>query len=278
MNETDETVALSAHLRSVAVEAALAVAPDLRTAFRGRMDVEFKRDEHDPVTEHDRRAEERIREALLGKVPDSTVIGEEGGRRDGGGRVSWYVDPIDGTANFAHGLAFFCTAIGAVVDGRPVAAAVVDPIAGHVFSADLSGARLGDRPLVSAGTGDESRALLITGFPNSRELASGDPESPRRFAELVSRYGTVRRTGSAALTLAHVAAGWCDAALGTTVNAWDICAAHLLVGRAGGTYVPFGGEPGWDQPCYLAHTRDLEPHALRAFVSWYTARAAGTPR
>lgn len=271
MTETDE---LSAHLRTVAVEAALAVAPDLRAAFRGRMDVEFKRDEHDPVTEHDRRAEERIRHALLGKVPDSTVIGEEGGRQDGSGRISWYVDPIDGTANFAHGLAFFCTAIGAVVDGRPVAAAVVDPIAGHVFSADLSGAYLGDRPLVSTGTTDESRALLITGFPNSRELASGDPESPVRFAGLVSRYGTVRRTGSAALTLAHVAAGWCDAALGTTVNAWDICAAHLLVDRAGGTYVPFGGEPGWDQPCYVAHTRDLEPTALREFTTWYTDRAA----
>lgn len=275
MNETE---ALSSHLRTVAVEAALVVAPDLRAAFRSRMDVQFKRDEHDPVTEHDRRAEERIRHALLDKVPDSTVVGEEGGRLEGSGRISWYVDPIDGTANFAHGLAFFCTAIGAVLDGRPVAAAVVDPVAGHIFSADLSGARLGDQPLVSAGTAQESRALLITGFPNSRELASGDPESAARFAGLVSRYGTVRRTGSAALTLAHVAAGWSDAALGTTVNAWDICAAQLLVGQAGGTYVPFGGDPGWDQPCYLAHTRDLLPTALREFTDWYTTRAAGAGR
>jgi myo-inositol-1(or 4)-monophosphatase len=269
MSEVDE---LSVHLREAATEAALAVAPDLLAAFRGTMDVDFKRDEHDPVTVHDRRAEERIRELLLKRVPDSTVVGEEGGRQDGSGRIAWYVDPIDGTANFARGLAFFCTSIGATVDGEPVAGAIVDPVAGHVFTADTSGGYLGGEPLHPAGVRDESRGLLITSFPNNRELAWNDPQTLPRFGELVARYGTVRRTGSAALTLAHVAAGWCDAAVGTSVNAWDICAARVLVQGSGAVYESFAGGGGWDQPGYLAHTAGLEPAALREFVDWYVSR------
>lgn len=269
MNGTDE---LSVRLREVATEAALAVAPDLVAAFRDAMEVDFKRDEHDPVTVHDRRAEERIRELLLKRVPDSTVVGEEGGRRDGTGRIAWYVDPIDGTANFARGLAFFCTSIGVTVDGEPVAGAIVDPVAGHVFTADATGAHLGGEPLRPGGVREESRGLLITGFPTTRELAWNDPQTLPRFGELVARYGTVRRTGSAALTLAHVAAGWCDAALGTSVNAWDICAARVLVQRSGGVYRSFAGEGGWDQPGYLAHGASLEPHAVREFVDWYLTR------
>ncbi|MFJ8546065.1 inositol monophosphatase family protein [Streptomyces sp. NPDC093586] len=269
MNELDE---LSVRLRETATEAALAVAPDLAAAFRDAMEVDFKRDEHDPVTVHDRRAEERIRELLLDRVPDSTVVGEEGGRQDGGGRIAWYVDPIDGTANFARGLAFFCTSVGATVDGEPVAGAIVDPVAGHVFTADATGAHLGGEPLRPGGVRDEARGLLITGFPTTRELAWKDPQTLPRFGELVARYGTVRRTGSAALTLAHVAAGWCDAALGTSVNAWDICAARVLVRRSGGVYQAFAGEDGWDQPGYLAHGANLEPVAAREFVDWYLSR------
>ncbi|THA33408.1 inositol monophosphatase [Streptomyces sp. A1277] len=269
MSGTDE---LSVRLREVATEAALAVAPDLVAAFRDAMEVDFKRDEHDPVTVHDRRAEERIRELLLKRVPDSTVVGEEGGRRDGSGRIAWYVDPIDGTANFARGLAFFCTSIGVTVDGEPVAGAIVDPVAGHVFTADATGAYLGGEPLRPGGVREEARGLLITGFPTTRELAWNDPQTLPRFGELVARYGTVRRTGSAALTLAHVAAGWCDAALGTSVNAWDICAARVLVQRSGGVYQAFAGEGGWDQPGYLAHGASLEPVAVREFVDWYLTR------
>jgi len=269
MNELDD---LSVRLREVATEAATAVAPDLAAAFRDAMEIDFKRDEHDPVTVHDRRAEERIRELLLERIPDSTVVGEEGGRKDGSGRIAWYVDPIDGTANFARGLAFFCTSVGVTVDGEPVAGAIVDPVAGHVFTADATGAYLGGKPLRPGGVRDESRGLLITGFPTTRELAWNDPQTLPRFGELVTRYGTVRRTGSAALTLAHVAAGWCDAALGTSVNAWDICAAHVLVRRSGGVYRSFAGGDGWDQPGYLAHGANLEPRAAREFVDWYLSR------
>jgi myo-inositol-1(or 4)-monophosphatase len=265
---------LSKHLAEVAVRAAVLVADDLLAAFRGDVAVSFKRDRHDPVTVHDRRAEERIADLLLAEVPDSVVVGEESGRSGGSGRVSWYVDPIDGTANFAAGLAFFCTSVGATVDGEVVAGAILDPVSGHLFSASLHGAELDGKPLRSAGVREESRALLITGYPNARDVARDGAEGLARYADLVTGYATVRRPGSAALSIAHVAAGWAGAALGTSVNAWDVCAAQLVLGQAGGHYRPFGGS-GWDQPGYVAHTADLDPAGLLAFVAAHTAGRPG---
>ncbi|WP_112248927.1 inositol monophosphatase family protein [Kribbella monticola] len=265
--------AASVRLREIAVEAVQVVAPDLRRAFRTGMTVDFKRDQHDPVTEYDRQAEKAIADLLTSRGPGSSIVGEEGGVRAGSGAVSWYVDPIDGTANFAHGLAFFCSSIGAVVDDEVVAGAILNPIAGHLFSADLTGAWLNGEPLHSRGVSAESRGLLITSYPNARALTEDGPSGLALYGELVAGYGTVRRPGSAALSLCHVAAGWADAALGTSVSAWDICAAQLIVRQAGGRYLGFGGD-GWNQPRYAAHTADLEPTVLQRFVTAYRAGQA----
>ncbi|MEV4259455.1 inositol monophosphatase family protein, partial [Spirillospora sp. NPDC049652] len=130
--------AAARELQRIAETAARAPADRLRTAFRSRPAVQTKRDFHDPVTEHDRAAEETIRAVLARCAPASVVVGEEGGTQGGGlpggegggqdGEVRWYVDPIDGTANFAAGLPFFCTSVAAVVDGEVVAGAVYDPV------------------------------------------------------------------------------------------------------------------------------------------------------
>jgi myo-inositol-1(or 4)-monophosphatase len=261
-----EAIALSQELSATAAEAARLVAEDLRAAFRGGMDVEFKRDKHDPVTVHDRRAEEAISGLLTKRFPDSSIVGEEDGAHEGAGEVTWYVDPIDGTANFARGLAFFCTSIGAVLDGRIVAGAILDPMAGNLFTADLSGAWLNGNLLHSSGTRDEAEAIILTGYPSARDVATDGAQGLAAYGELVSTYGTLRRPGSAALSLAHVAAGWADAAAGFSVNAWDICAAQLLVQQAGGTYLPFGAS-GWNQPHYAAYTPDLDPAGLKDFLA-----------
>lgn len=253
----NELGAESRHLTDVAVAAATLVADDLLHAFRSPMMVDVKRDDHDPVTVHDRRAEERIAEHLLGALPDSMMIGEEHGVRgavqDGprAGQVAWHVDPIDGTANFCHGVAFFATSIGAVLDGQVVAGAICAPALGQVFSADIDAAYVDGQRLRSRGARQESAALMITGYPSARE--TGDLTA---YGRLLAGYQTVRRTGSAALGLAHVAAGWADAALGTTVHSWDVCAGLLLVERAGGRYRPLrlGTQDGppWTAPGYLA--------------------------
>lgn len=269
--------ALSRHLMEVAAQAAQAVAGDLRAAFRADMAVAFKRDEHDPVTEHDRRAEARIREEILTRVPDSAIIGEEAGAQ-GSGTVQWFVDPIDGTANFARGLAFFCTSIGAVLDGRVLAGAVLDPIAGNLFTACDDGAYVnGERLAPAAGAGSEARGLLITSYPSSRDVArDGAGPAGDRLIRLIGAFSTVRRCGSAALTLAHVAAGWADAALGIGINAWDVCAGQLMVIRSGGHYQPLGGA-GWDSPGYLAHGSSLRPAVLAEVAGELAGELAAVP-
>ncbi|RFU42574.1 inositol monophosphatase, partial [Actinomadura logoneensis] len=244
--------AAARELQRIAETAARAPAGRLRTAFRSRPAVQTKRDFHDPVTEHDRAAEETVRAVLARYAPTSVVVGEEGGTQGGGlpggedggqdGEVRWYVDPIDGTANFAAGLPFFCTSVAAVVAGEVVAGAVYDPVRDDLFSAGPDGATCNGAPLRSAGAAEDRTAVLVTGFPNARELRRGGTGSLHRFGRLVESFATVRRPGSAALSLAHVAGGWADAAYGVSVNAWDVAAALLLVRRAGGVYLPLGGE------------------------------------
>jgi myo-inositol-1(or 4)-monophosphatase len=249
----DLDLTTSRDLAGVAAEAARAVAADLRAAFRSRPDVRTKRDFHDPVTEHDQAAEERIRDVLARRCPGSVVVGEEGGTATAGGRetaapdapdmsgVSWYVDPIDGTANFAAGMPFFCTSIAAAVDGRVVAGVVYDPVRDDEFRAHLGGAFHNGTRLHSRGAVRDREALLLTSFPSPRDLAAGEEEVLRRFGALVSTFATLRRPGSAALRLCYVAAGWADGAHGSYVNAWDVAAGSLLVEQAGGVYVPLSG-------------------------------------
>jgi len=241
-----------AALAEVARDAVLAVREPLLAAFRADMTVDFKRDRHDPVTEHDRRAEGVIRDLVFRRVPDSTFVGEEGGET-GGGAVRWYVDPIDGTANFARGLAFWCTSVAAVIGDEIVAGAILDPVSGNLFVADTTGATLNGRPIASRATPSEGHAILITGYPVARDLErDGAEPALARFGELVTTFATLRRPGSAALSIAHVAAGWVDAAAGFGVNAWDVSAAILILRQAGGRYTPLDlGKVAPDAPAHL---------------------------
>ncbi|WP_436763262.1 inositol monophosphatase family protein [Streptosporangium sp. V21-05] len=238
-------------LSMIAVEAARAVGDRLRGAFRSRPVVETKSDFHDPVTEHDRAAEETIREVIERHVPGSTIVGEEGGSR-GSGEIRWYVDPIDGTANFAAGLPFFCVSIAAAVGDEVVAGVVYDPVRDDEFRADLGGAWCNGVRLRSSGAARDREGVLLTSYPTPWELAEVGEEALRRFGRMVEAFASTRRPGSTALKLAHVAGGWADVAYGSRVSPWDMAAGSLLIRRAGGVFIPLDGsvfEPGG----YLAH-------------------------
>ncbi|MEV0384662.1 inositol monophosphatase family protein [Nonomuraea sp. NPDC050643] len=251
------------HLIDIATEAARAVGPRLRKAFRSRPEVNTKRDFHDPVTEHDRAAEETIRAVIDARAPHSAIVGEEGGTT-GSGDLVWYVDPIDGTANFAAGLPFFCVSIAAAVRGDLVAGIVYDPVRDDEFTATAEGAWCNGTPLDSAGAAGDREAVLLTSYPTPEDLDAGGEEALRGYGRLVMSFATVRRPGSAALNLAHVAAGWSDVTYGTRSHPWDVAAGALLVRQAGGVYV---GDP-LVRGDYLAHVGgfDLERSALGEVV------------
>jgi len=267
------TTTESRALKDAAIEAARSRRDSLRVAFRSDMELGFKRDARDIVTEYDKATEHALIESLSAAVPDSAFLGEEGGAI-GSGRVRWYIDPIDGTSNFAAGFAFWCVSIAAEIDGSVVAGVVYDPIADVLFSADLDGAYLDGRPLHSRGAQTEEEATLITGYPNARDLHAHGDAALERFGALVSAYRALRRPGSAAMSVCHVAAGWVDAAAGFSVNPWDVSAAGFILTQAGGVYRGFGGDTGapvYQCPGYIATVAGLSCPTLDAVAEAVTA-------
>ncbi|WP_083078764.1 inositol monophosphatase family protein [Actinobaculum suis] len=256
--ETAESVAAARQLRRQAENAVLRVEEYLRGAFRGNMHVEYKEGVHDQVTEHDRASEKILIDALLAQCPTASIIGEEYGMIEGSGPVTFYLDPIDGTSNFVQGIAFFCASVGVAYDGEICAGAILDPMARNLFSADSEAAYLNDAVLRTPQALPAGRATLITGYPTVKDLKIDGEAALQRQAQLIQYFSSVRRVGSGALSLCHVAAGWTDSALGASVNAWDIAAGMQIVRMAGGTYQPLWysePEPGTadqDAPGYLA--------------------------
>jgi myo-inositol-1(or 4)-monophosphatase len=226
-------------LEKVAVEVAREAA-ELALAVRERVvgpgsvaDLPTKSSATDVVTEGDRECEALIRERLGALRPDDVVLGEEGGAaaEPAPGQVRWVVDPIDGTVNYAHGLPWFAVSIGAELDGRPLAGAVVEPDSGRVWSAAAGqGARLDGRVLRASALGRTAVAVVATGL-------GYDPELRRRQAALIARIapevGDIRRGGCASLDLCSVAAGWVDAFYEHGLNHWDWAAGALIAEEAG---------------------------------------------
>ncbi|MBS1897879.1 MAG: inositol monophosphatase [Actinobacteria bacterium] len=205
---------------------------------------------HDFVTEYDRRSEIRAREVLSALAPGSRIVGEEDGAT-GDGELTWYVDPIDGTSNFARGIALWTVCIAAVVDDVVVAGVVFDPVAGHMFRADETGAFLNGEPLRAEGMTVPERATVLATFPVAASLQSARSEKLELIAELNDTYAHVRDLGSAAISICHVAAGWADAVYGFGIHAWDVAAASFILRTAGGTYRTYGG--GEELPAAADH-------------------------
>jgi len=238
-----------AHALTIAVETARDAGKLLAEAFAGgpamllgrRHGADTKSAEFDLVTEYDRRSEALLVERLTAAFPGDAVIAEEGSGHDGAG-ATWFVDPLDGTTNFAHGLPFFCVAIGRVTDGRPDLGVVVAPILGLTFTAIRGGGAFcnGNRLRVSD-VATLDRAMLGTGFPSDRQI-TGDTNFPQ-FLAVKQRARAVRRYGSSALDQAMVAAGTFDGFWEMKLKAWDLAAGSLLVEEAGGRSTGWMGEP-----------------------------------
>ncbi|MGO1286715.1 inositol monophosphatase [Brachybacterium sp. Z12] len=254
-------------LLEIATTAAFAAAEYIRGLDRDGMAREYKTSSHDIVTEHDRASEEIIVSELRRLLPTARIVGEEGGERPAeerapgteGPEVSFYVDPIDGTSNFAAGLPLFCVSIGVTVDDELVAGVIDAPILGQVFAAADGEATLNGRPLRPRSTRPAADALVLSGFPGQR-IGNEFPDfAARAQRALDNGVSSVRHLGTAALELAYVAAGWADATSLGSINSWDVAAGFHILRQAGGTIRTWPGKGGIEQadhlqPAYVACT------------------------
>ncbi|MFC7098644.1 inositol monophosphatase family protein [Halobaculum marinum] len=250
---------------SVAEAAARAGASVAGEHFRRGIDVERKGGKTDVVTEADRESQRRVIERIRATFPDDAVVGEEEDELktvpDEG--AAWVIDPIDGTNNYVRDIRAFATAVAAVVDGDPVAAAIALPAMDDVYTTDGDAVwRNGDPVGVSERDDPETAAVTPTvwwDFDSRDEYATACTEIVERFADL-------RRFGSAQVTLAMVAEGALDATItNVDCNPWDTVAGVHMVRTAGGTVTDLDGDP-WrhDSTGLVASNGPLHEEALAA--------------
>ncbi len=221
----------------------------LREFYGKGVETEYKGDV-DLVTEADRSSEKLIVERLNAAFPSHGVYGEEGTRTGLESEYRWYVDPLDGTTNFAHGFPAFCVVLGlerrakglaADADGEMVAGVVYDPLRDEMFSAEKGkGAWLNGRAIHVSKTATLQESLTGTGFPSKKRH---DNPNVYFYSEVTLRSHGVRRAGSAGLDLAYVSCGRLDGFWEFNLNPWDTSAGVLLVEEAGGMVTHFDGGP-----------------------------------
>jgi myo-inositol-1(or 4)-monophosphatase len=222
---------------STAIEIAREAGELLREAVGKGLEIEEKGTAVDWVTQFDQQAETLIVNRLRRAFPDHGLVAEEGSRTDSRSGLVWYVDPLDGTTNFAHGLPIFCVSMALYEGNEPLVGIIYDPMRDECFSgASGLGASLstpaGTKPLRVSQATDLVHSLLATGFPYDRHHSEQD--NIRQLVRFLKQAQGIRRNGSAALDMANVAAGRLDGYWEFKLNSWDIAAGVLLVREAGG--------------------------------------------
>lgn len=243
--------ALLEELQRVALQAATEAA--LLVADRSAAGVSAtKSSATDVVTEMDRRSEELLATVLGAARPDDAFFGEEGGATDGASGITWVVDPIDGTVNYVYDIPAFAVSVAAVTGDpgtpgawRPVAAAVVNPISGERFWAHRGGGAWRQRGrhqgvrLQVSSQHELAQCLVGTGFAYDARVRA---EQAQVLTSVLPRVRDIRRAGSAALDLCHVADGTLDCFYERALNPWDLAGGWLMVTEAGGSAANLAGQ------------------------------------
>ena len=231
---------------SVAQAAARAAGAVAMRGYRGHHDITSKGGT-DIVTQFDHAAEQAALAAIRTAFPGHSVLAEESGHTAveprGVGGFLWMVDPIDGTHNYAAQLPFWCVSIAAVdpAAGAPVVGVIYDVLHDEMFAASLGrGATLNGQPLQASDRHELSRAVVAYDIGHSPDVA---PRMVRLVQIVQPRVGRVRHMGSAALSLAYVAAGRLDGFYHLSLQPWDVAAAMLLVAESGGLVTDWDGQP-----------------------------------
>ena len=200
----------------------------------------------DVVTEADRAVEALLRERLAEHRPDDAVLGEEGDDRPGTSGVRWVLDPIDGTVNYLYGLPDCAVSVAAEIDGEVVAGVVVAIPTGTEYAAarghgaTRDGAAIGVRPSPPL-----AELLVLTGFGYRRDVRAHQAAC---VAALLPEVRDIRRMGSCALDLCHVAEGSADGYVEAGPQPWDWSAGGLVLREAGGRFTLLEGTSALDGP------------------------------
>ena len=201
----------------------------------------------DLVTEVDHQSEEFLLGEIRKDFPDHHIFSEESGIIQGSDEHIWYVDPLDGTVNYAHHIPIFCVSIAYAFQGRLTLGAVYDPMRDEMFLAERGqSSYLNGRRLRVSTVTELQRSLLVTGFPyNAWDTPQDNFNNFIKFGKLSQG---VRRLGSAALDLCYVAAGRFDGFWEMALNPWDVAAGGLIAEEAGARVTNVSGEADYLSP------------------------------
>ena len=243
-------------------EIARAAGQILREMRQKPLDIQHK-STVDLVTAADKAAEAYIIQAILDKFPHHAIIAEESGSHAGDPAHQWFIDPLDGTVNYAHGMSMFSVSIGYVQNNKLTLGVIYDPLMDELYSAELGkGAFLNGQSIHVSQTSQLIDCLLVTSFKHRYfDTSMNNFDNFQRISPLVQ---AVRRLGSAALNLAYVAAGRLDGFWDVSLSQWDVAAGILLVQEAGGRVTKLYGEsdPLSEPASILAANPSIHPLIL----------------
>ncbi|MDQ2713000.1 MAG: inositol monophosphatase [Acidobacteriota bacterium] len=224
------------------LDAAIEIAREAGQVLLAHRGVGFElKGDYDLVTAADRASEQLVIKRLQERFPKHGIVAEEGGRAEMQADLRWYVDPLDGTTNFAHGFPMWNVTLALAQRGEVIAGVVYDPLNRELFAAERgAGARLNGAPIHVSKATLLNDALLSTGFPSRKRHQNVNIHFYYQLAML--SHG-VRRGGSAAIDLAYTACGRLEAFWEFGLNPWDMAAGTLLVEEAGGNVSGMRGEP-----------------------------------
>lgn len=194
----------------------------------------------DPVTEADRLSEQFLLGYIRKHFPNDAIVAEESGESPGRTDRAWYIDPLDGTVNYVHGIPIYSVSIAYAVRGNPVLGVVYDPACNECFSAEAGkGAWLDDQPIRPASASDLDHALLVTGFPY--DIRTNPETNLDHYVYFALHSQGVRRLGSAALDMCNVACGRFDGYWELHLKPWDVAAGALIAREAGAVVTNIAG-------------------------------------
>lgn len=256
------------------LDAAIEIAQEAGQILLSHRGVGFElKGDFDLVTAADKASEALVIKRLRERYPKHGIMGEEGGRVEMDAELRWYVDPLDGTTNFAHGYPMWNVTLALAQKGEVIAGVVYDPLNQELFAAERgAGARLNGAPIRVSKAATLNDALVSTGFPSRKRSQNVNIHF---YYQLAMTTHGVRRGGSAAIDLAYTACGRLDGFWEFGLNPWDMAAGTLLVEEAGGKASGMRGEKlDVHGPHLLADNGLLHTETLDLFSEIFSGRFA----